>query len=412
MFRRLLSFNEAKRVIAQNFQPKPLGKEQVPLLEAYNRVLAETVVSPVNVPPFDRSTVDGYAVKAKDTFGAEEAKPVKLHLGGTVNVGEPAKFQLKEGLAAEIATGAPLPKGADAVVMVEHTEKKNSQILVYTSVVKGENVMKAGTDIRKGQKILEAGKLLKWKEIGVLAALGLEKVRVYKKPKVAIISTGAEITAPGKTLPPGKIYDINSYTLTAAATECGATPINLGIFPDDPDQLTEALKKALEIADAVITSGGVSVGPKDFLPKILNHLGSPGLIIHGIAIKPGKPTSVALVGGKPVFALPGHPTSALLIFHLLVRPFLLRLTGRTEGEAVKNVEAFAGVRMFSAKGRRTFVMVNLVREEKERLIAFPIATGESGAITTLAKADGFVEIHENQQFVDAGEKVVVRLFET
>jgi len=410
MFRKLLSFDEAKQTIDRHFQPKPLGTEQVSLFEACGRVLAETVVSSINVPPFNRSTVDGYAVKAEDTFGAEETAPVELRLCGTVNVGEPPIVKLEKGLAAEIVTGAPLPEGADAVVMMEDAEKENDRVLVYASVVDGENVLKAGTDIHKGEMILETGKLLAWKEIGVLAALGLEDVKVYRKPRIAVISTGAEIVAPGSTLSPGKIYDINGYTLSAAAIECGAAPINLGVFPDDPQQLTSVLKKALKTADAVITSGGVSVGPKDFIPEVLDSLGNPGLIVHGIAIKPGKPTSVALIDEKPVFALPGHPTSALLMFHLLVCPFLMRLAGRTEKEVFRTVQAFVGIRMFSAKGRRTFVTVNLIREDDGRLVAFPVATSESGAITTLTKADGFIEIHESQQFVDAGEEATVHLF--
>jgi molybdenum cofactor synthesis domain-containing protein len=410
MFRKLLSLDEAKIMMAKSFQPKPLGTEHVSLLEACGRVLAENVISPINVPPFDRSTVDGYAVKAEDTFGAYEAKPVKLRLCGTVNVGEPPKIMLENGMAAGIATGAPLPKGADAVVMIENTERENDHILVYKSVVENENVMKAGTDIHKGENILKLGKHLTWKDLGILAALGFEKVRVYRKPKVVIISTGAEIVAPGQMLSPGKIYDINGYTLGAATARCGAIPMNFGVFPDNFQILNDILKKALETADVVITSGGVSVGPKDLIPKVLDSLGSPGVIVHGIAIKPGKPTTIALVDEKPVFALPGHPTSALLTFYLLVRPVLVRLAGRRADEILKTVKALTGVRVFSAKGRRTFVMVKLVREADGKFVAFPIATGESGAITTLAKADGFITVYENQQFVDAGEEVTVSLF--
>jgi molybdenum cofactor synthesis domain-containing protein len=225
---------------------------------------------------------------------------------------------------------------------------------------------------------------------------------------VAVLSTGGEVTEPGKELPPGRIYDINAYSLSAAVLESGGNPICMGVTPDDPIEMREALQRALECADVVITSGGVSVGPKDITPQTVDSLGKPGLIFSGIAVKPGKPTTMAVIGRKPVFALPGHPTSALLVFQLLVRPVIERLSGRTPTEVAK-VKGFAGMRMFSAKGRRTFVMVKL-RRDKSGLVAEAVETGASGAITTLAKADGYVEIPENQQFVDKGEEVEVALF--
>ncbi|MEM3577839.1 MAG: molybdopterin-binding protein [Candidatus Bathyarchaeia archaeon] len=409
MFRRLLTFEETQQKIKEYFKPKPLGAEEVPLIEAYNRVLAENVTANLDIPPFNRSTVDGYAVRAQDTFGAEENKPVTLEICGTVNVGEKPKMKVRKGMAAEIMTGAPMPEGADAVVPVEQTERKNNALYVYSAVAKDENVMKAGADIRRGETVLKAGELLGSREIGVLAALGTAKVKVYIGPRVAVLSTGAEITEPDKRLLPGKIYDINAYSISAAVLESGGKPVYMGVFPDDKETLQKALEKALESADIVITSGGVSVGPKDIIPKILDSLGKPGVIICGIATKPGKPTTVAVVNSKPVFSLPGHPTSALLIFHLLVRPIILSMTGRSVTEGL-TIKAFSATRIFPAKGRRTFVMVRLVRDEKNRLLAEPVQFGLSGAITTLARADGFIEIVENQQFVEEGEEVVVRLF--
>ncbi|MBX5328206.1 MAG: molybdopterin-binding protein [Candidatus Bathyarchaeota archaeon] len=409
MFRKLLTLDEAKQTILEYFRPKPLGVEEIQLLEAYNRVLAENVIADLDIPPFDRSTVDGYAVKAEDTFGAEENKPVRLKVSGVVNVGEPPKIAVVSGEAVEIVTGAPMPNGADAVVMVEHTERKNSEVWIYNAVVKDENVMKAGADIREGETVLENGQVLGSREIGVLAAIGKTKARVYKIPLVAVLSTGAEITEPGKVLSFGKIYDINAYSLSTAVLESGGKPVYLGVFPDDKDEIQKALKHALASADMVVTSGGVSVGPKDVMPQTLNSLGKPGVIVCGIATKPGKPTTVALVDGKLVFSLPGHPTSALLIFHLLVRPIIQQLAGR-KTEELSTVKALAATRMFPAKGRRTFVMVKLKRDKSKRLLAEPVPSGLSGAITTLAKADGFVEIAENQQFVDADEEVLVRLF--
>jgi putative molybdopterin biosynthesis protein len=409
MFRKLLTFDEAKQVIRQHFEPKPIGVEEISLLEACNRVLAEEITATLDIPPFNRSTVDGYAVKAEDTFGADENKPIKLKLCGAVNVGELPKITVESGAAAEIMTGAPIPEGADAVVMAEQTEQKGGEVYVYNAVAKDENVMKAGADIRKGETVLKKGELLGSREIGVLAALGLAKVKVYAVPHVAVLSTGAEIVEPGTKLPPGKIYDINAYSLSAAITESGGKPLYLGVFPDNMAEIERALKNALASADMVITSGGVSVGPKDVIPKTLDSLGKPGVIVCGIATKPGKPTTVALIDGKLVFSLPGHPTSALLIFHLLVRPVIEYLAGRKQEETLM-VKAFAATRMFPARGRRTFIMVKMKEDESKRLIAEPVPVGLSGAITTLAKADGFVEIPENQQFIDAGEEVMVHLF--
>ena len=408
MFRKLMTFDEAKKAVSQHLKPEALGEEEIPLLEARNRVLKEDITSALDIPPFHRSTVDGYAVKAEDTFGAEENQPAKLEVCGTVNVGEPPRISLLKGQAAEIVTGAPVPEGADAVVMVEDTERNDDELKVYGAVTSNENVMKKGADIRKGETVLKTGRILGSSEIGVLAALGLTKVRVFRVPVVAVLSTGAEVTEPGKKLPPGKIYDINAYSLSTAVRESGAKPVYLGVVQDDQTALRKALEHALAAADMVITSGGVSVGPKDITPQTVDSLGKPGLIVCGIAVKPGKPTTVAFVGGKPVFSLPGHPTSALLMFHLLVRPVIRFLSGKP-AEEDKRVMAVAGARMFSAKGRRTFVMVRLKRESSKRFVAEPVETGASGAITTLAKADGFVEIPENQQFVDADEEVAVVL---
>ena len=409
MFRELLSLDEARQIIQRHFKPKPLGAETVFLLEACNRILAENVVAALDIPPFNRATVDGYAVKAEDTFGATENRPNKLKIGGTVNIGEPPTTLVKQGTTAEIVTGAPMPKGADAVVMSEFAERKKDDVYVYSAVAKDENTMKAGADIQKDETVLKKGQLLGSREIGVLAAVGLKKTKVYGIPRVAVFSTGTEITEPGEELPLGKIYDINAYSLSTAVAESGGKPLYSGVIQDDMIELQAALKQALASADMVITSGGVSVGPKDIMPKVLNTLGKPGVIISGIAIKPGKPATVALIDGKPVFSLPGHPASALLVFHLLARPIIQQMAGRSS-EKIREVKAYASMRMFPAKGRRTYVMVNLKRDKSNRLLALPIPAGLSGAITTLAKADGFLEIAENQQFVDADEEVTVQLF--
>lgn len=409
MFRKLVTYEEAKQTIEKHFKPAFLGEEETVLLEAYNRVLNEDIVSALDIPPFNRSTVDGYAVKAQDTFGADENEPATLKVTGVVNIGEEPNVKVGKGEAVEIVTGAVIPEGADAVVMVEDTEREDDQLHVYGAVTTNENVMKKGSDIKKGQTVLRKGQVLGASEIGVLAALGKTKVKVLKIPMVAVLSTGGEVIEPGKELPAGKIYDINAYSISAAVIESGGKPVYFGVVPDDKAALTKALQTALASADMVITSGGVSVGPRDYTPQIVDSLGKPGLVVYGVAVKPGKPTTVAFAGEKLVFALPGHPASALLIFILFARPLIQRLAGRPVS-SMKTVRAFAGSRMFSAKGRRTFVMVRLEFDRDCRLIASPVESGASGAITTLAGADGFVEIGENEQFVDADQEVEVVLF--
>lgn len=408
VFRKLLTLDEANEAIS-HLELAQLGKEQVPLLQAHDRILAENITSHLDIPPFNRSTVDGFAVKAADTVGADEKQPKRLKICGMVNIGELPKVTISKGEAAEIVTGAPIPDGADAVLMVEDTEKAGYELRLFSVVTIGENVMKKGTDIQRGQTVLKAGQTLGSREIGVLAAVGLAKVTVHAVPRVAILSTGGEITEPGMPLPPGKIFDINAYTLYNAVLESGGNPVYFGVVPDEKEKLRASLEKALTAADVVLTSGGVSVGPKDLLPMTVASLGEPGVVFSGVAVKPGKPTTVALVRGKALFALPGHPASALLMFHLLARPVIWRLSGRPTANA-KIIRALAGMRFFSAKGRRTFVMVKIRRIDEKKIIADAVETGASGAITTLAKADGYVEIPENQQFVDKNDEVEVTLF--
>jgi len=408
MFRRLISFEEAVNSIKDHCPLKPVGIESVLLREASGRVLAEDVISDLDIPPFDRSTVDGYAVRSEDTYGVDDENPKVLKICGEIKIGETPRVSVRVGEAAQIPTGAPIPEGADAVVMVEYTVTRKDRVEVFRPVYRGENIMRKGTDVSKGELVLKRGETLTPAYIGVLAAIGKERVNIYARPKIAILSTGPEIVVPGKPLPYGKIYDINSYTLATAAKEVGCEVVYVAVVPDEESKIEKELKRTLEKADVVLTSGGVSVGPMDLLPKVLSRLSGKELVFSGVAIKPGKPTTFAVIEGKPVFSLPGHPTSALTIFYLFVRPLLLRLMGR-EAEAFKVVKANAGLKMFPAKGRRTFVMVKLLKKE-DNLIAYPVPTGQSGAITTLAKADGFVIIHEKRQFISEGEEVEVHLF--
>jgi len=408
MLRKFVMPEEAMKVIQKNFRAIPVGIETISTADAYGRVLTENIVSSVDVPPFDRSKVDGYAVVSSDTFKANELKPVKLKVSGHVSAGEVSRLKVKRGFTVEIATGAPLPRGADAVVMLENAHREDDGVEIYRSVTPGENVLRRGFDIKLGEVALRESQQIGVRELGVLAAIGLTKIKVVKQPRVAVISTGNELVEPGKSLSQAKIYDINRSTIATSVSECGCKPIIFDIIRDDVNIIKSSLKKALKVSDIVITSGATSAGVEDVIPSILNELGKPGVIVGGLSTKPGKPTTVAVVNGKIIFALPGHPTSALTVFNLLVRPLLRRTAGLSPEAREFLVEAQAAVRIFSAKGRRTYATVRLERTSSGKFLAYPIPS-ESGAITTLAKADGFIEIPETREFVEKGELVRVHL---
>jgi len=406
VFRRLVTVEEASRRLMEAFKPKPLGVERVPLEKALGRVLAGDVFSPLNVPPFDRAAMDGYAVKAEDTFGAGEGNPVRLTLTGRVEAGEAPKTAVGKREAVEVATGAPLPPGADAVIPIEYTSLEGGIVKAYRAVHPGENVASAGSDLTVGEHSLRGGSLLTPREIGVLAALGIAEASCYVKPKVYVASTGRELEEPGSPLTYGKIYDVNSYSLMAAIAEAGCRPVSLGIIPDDAEKLEEKILEGVKKGDMLLISGGTSAGAGDLLYRVAESLGE--ILFHGVAIRPGKPTLAAKVEGKPVLGLPGYPTSALMVFHKLFSPILRAMAGLPPEAFESMVEAKTGEKMFSAQGRRDFTPVHLV-EAEGGLLAFQVEGG-SGAITSLADADGFLEIPENQTILDAGEPVKVRLF--
>jgi len=402
-----MDIEEAKLTIEKFFPLKPFGFEEVLIEEAYGRVLAEDIVSKIDVPSFDKSAMDGYSVIAEDTYEASELHPVKLKLKGKIEAGEKPEIELNKGEAVEVATGAPIPKGANAVVMIEYTKEVNGEIEVFKPVFPGENIIATGSDIMMGETVLRAGQKLTFREVGVIAALGLKKIKVYKTPKVALISTGNELVNAGEPLSYGKIYDINSYSLMGALIECGASPINLGIASDNLDEIKLKLKEALDKADVVITSGSTSAGFGDVMYKVINEFGDPGVIIHGLSVKPGKPTIVGVVKGKLIFGLPGYPSSAISIFNALVKPILLRLTGLKEGKEAF-VEAKIPFKIFSAKGRREFILVHLINS-KDGYLAYPILSNSS-AISSFSLADGYIDVPAEVEFLEEGEKVKVHLF--
>lgn len=401
MLRKLLTFEEAKRAVEANFKPANLGKEEAVLLEAVNRVLSDDVVSPLDIPGFNTSTSNGYALKAEATALANEETPATFRVAGVIAVGVKPQAALDKNEALEVAAGAVLPEGADTVISIENAEREDDILQVYGALDVGENIQLRGSDIQKGVTVLKMGQVLGSSEVGVLAALGLKQVSVLKIPMVAVLSVGSEVSELGKPLLPGKKFDLNAYCLCTAIMECGAKPIYFGVIPDDKISIKKVLGTALASADMVIVCGGSAVA------EVADSLGKPGLVINGVAIKPGKPTAVAFVDDKPIFCLPNNPSAALLMYQLFVRSLVQRLGGRPVS-GLRAVRAFAGSRMFSAKGSRTFTMVRLEFDENCRLIAEPIKT--TGAVSALVAADGFVEIGENEQFLDVDQEVAVMLF--
>ncbi len=409
IFRSLVGLEEARGILLEHFNPSPIGEEEVALEDAYGAVLAEDVYSGIDVPGFSRAAVDGFALIAQDTFGADEEEPRALRIIGSVRAGEEPGFEIEPGLAAEIATGAPMPGGANAVLMVEYTQTKGDELLVFKAVSPGENVTPMGNDIMAGELVLRRGQRISSKEAGVLAAIGRRRVRVFRRPKVAIISTGDELAEPGEALSFGKIYDVNSFSLSYAVLENGGSPLRLGSVGDDPRRIEGALRDALRRADVIITSGSTSAGSGDVIYSLLDRLGSPGLLVHGLKVKPGKPAAIAVVDGKPIFGLPGYPTSAMIIFTALVAPIIRSMAGLGGGAEGVRQRAKVAKRIASAKGRAEFLPVHLVRSESGEALAYPILKG-SGAITSFSMADGFVRVPEDQEFLEGGEEVEVELF--
>ena len=407
VFRDLTSVERASELIEETLLRIPVRTEIVTLADAAGRVLAADVESEIDVPSFDRASMDGYAVRAYDTFGAEEDRPVSLTIAGKVGAGHVSTCSVNTGMAIEISTGAPMPAGANAVVMVEYTWQEQSILRVYRSVTPGENVMAAGADIMSGELVLRAGKSLTPRETGVLAAIGRDKVKVFKRPHVAVFSTGDEIVEPGSVLPFGKIYDINGQTLCDSVKENGGLPRYYGILADDPEEIENELAQALSESDMALLSGGTSAGTGDLLYTVIDKLGPPGVLVHGIAVKPGKPAIIGMIRGKPIFGLPGYPSSALMIFNIFVRPVIRKMAGLRDVKPRLVVARTAG-RIMTSGGRKELLSVNLIRNEFSGYTLYPVP-GESGAITSLSHADGFVEVPEGKQFLESDEELTVHL---
>jgi putative molybdopterin biosynthesis protein len=391
----------------------PLGEESVALDDALGRVLAVGVVAAVDVPGFDRAVVDGFAVRAADIEGAGASAPCRLRLNAEVlTPGQVPALSVEPGSASVIATGGMLPRGADAVVMVEHTEaaeQPDCSILIEVArpAVAGQFIAAAGSDLAQGETVLRAGCVLTSRELAMLAAVGQGRVRVWRRPKVAILSTGDELVAPDMPIQPGQVFDSNSTVLAAAVRELGGEPILLGIVADDEAALTAALEQALACGDLVLLSGGTSKGAGDVAHRVVARLENPGVVVHGVALKPGKPLCLAVSGGRVVAVLPGFPTSAIFTFHEFIAPVILALGGRAAARR-EVVSAVLPLRIGSERGRTEYVLVSLVRREDGALAAYPITKG-SGAVTTFAQADGFFAVPALTEQVAAGTEVSVTL---
>jgi molybdenum cofactor synthesis domain-containing protein len=399
-FKLLMSREKALETIMEHIKPVETA-ELIPIERSVNRVLARDLVAAMDIPPFDRAAMDGYAVKAEDTYGASEFSPKTLKLVGVLRAGESTSREIKNGECIRIATGCPIPPGADAVVMAEFTEEDGESVSIYKAVHPLENISLRGEDIKKGEVIIREGEILTPAKIGVFAALGIRKAPVYRKPRVAIIPTGVEVQDLGLKLSGGQVYDVNSYTLASLLLENGASVTRAPIIPDSYEALRAALYRYID-HDLIVFSGGSSVGERDMLADIIEEDGK--LLFHGVQIKPGKPTLFGTVRGKPVLGMPGYPASCLSNAYVFLIP-IIRKMARLPPKKPTTVKAKMAKRIVSASGREQFLTVRVVDGK-----AYP-AFKKSGDITSLSKADGYVILPVNLDVIDEGEEVTVTLFE-
>ena len=394
--------DEVKKII-ENI---PINKkvEKVSLENSLTRILSEDINATINLPPFRRVSMDGYAVIAEDTFSASEEHPVRLKLLEIVGAGDVPTKNLKSGFCTEVSTGAPVPDDASGVVMVEFTDILDGEILIYESAAIGQNITKEGSDIMMGELLLQSGTRITPDKIGVLSAIGLKDVPVFQKPRIAIISTGNEIISHDEELNYGKIYDINSQTISSAVKSCGCIPVHTEIVKDDYDSLTNKINEFKDV-DLIITSGGTSAGTGDILREVLDDMGE--VLVHGVSVKPGKPTIIGRLenGGNHqfLFGLPGYPVAALMVFHVFFAPFLRKMASIdiTTSLLNKGVELELSRRYHPARGRTHYLLVKI-----DKRTAVPILK-DSGAITALAEADGFIEVPKNVEILEKGSKVRV-----
>ena len=407
-FFKVLAPDAAFQVLRGQLSPR-VESEVVATPESLGRVTAEEIRSPEDLPSFPRSTMDGYSVRSADTFGATEGLPAYLEVVGEVPMGRAADIELGPGEAARAFTGGMLGGGADAVVMEEHTQAVDgTTIEVVRPVAPGENVVQVGEDVRRGDLVLSAGHVVRPQDVGGLLALGVTEIGVGRRPRVAIVSTGDELVPPDDRPKPGQVRDINTYTVSAQVTAAGGVPLTVARVEDDYEAQRNAALKALDRGDILVFSAGSSLSSRDMTASVLDSLGKPGVLVHGISLKPGKPTILAVLDGKPAFGLPGNPVSAMVVFDLLVRPTIYLLSGCDEPPPPPTVRASLGRDVASLAGREDHVQVRLVSRNGD-LWAEPVF-GKSNLIYTLVRADGMVKVPLDKGGLYAGEQVDVRLF--
>ena len=406
-FFKVVSVNDARDLIKNEFGNYRMGSEEVSLVQAQGRVLSDDVVSDINVPEFDRSTVDGYAIQVEDSHGATESIPSILEVLGEVLMGETPNYEVKTGQAVYVPTGGMMPMGATGMIMIENTEKMDQEtVLLFKPISKGENMVFKGEDIKTGQVALQAGRRIGPNEIGVLASLGIKRVKVIKRPQVYILSTGDEVIDLDEELQMGKIRDINSYALSAMIKEMGAEVAGREIVKDNYELLMSGVKNALKEADIVLLSGGSSVGTRDYTHKVITDLKGKGVLAHGLSIKPGKPTIIGDGQGKLIVGLPGHPVSSIVVFKAIVQPYIQSLLKAPSH--LRMVEAITTHNFPSSPGKETYHMVTL-KEEDGKILATP-SFGKSGMITLLSRSNGYIVIAEHEEGIDKGETREVYLF--
>jgi len=419
MFQKFLdlkSIEQFWKIVEKKLGIKPNKKEMINFKESINSILAQDIKATENLPAFDRSTVDGYAVKSQDIQGVSQSLPTYLNLIGSIKMGEKADLEIEDGQAAYIPTGAMLPKGADCVVMVEQTENISDHMVeIYQTAGVGENIIKKGEEIKKGEVILKKGHRIRPRDMGIFAGLGITEFAVYKKSSVAIISTGDELVEPEEKMKFGEIRDINTYTISYLLSEINAEVTQVGIIEDTYEKLRSSIEKYLDY-DLILVSGGSSAGLKDVTVDVINELGEPGVLVHGLKVKPGKPTILGKINNTPIMGLPGHPGSAWIIANKFVLPLVKLLSGQYDVNNVrKNINkediiqpAILSRNISSDKGREEIIPV-LIEEKEGEKFAKPLL-GKSSFMRIFIESDGYLEIEVAKEGIEKGQKVNVYLF--